>query len=595
MTGSTSSEGRSTRADELFAIAVEGMRTPFPISAGFALMCAICTTLLGHPVLAFGAFGVTLFLNQLFQNQLKAWLSRPPSSGVIGLAAVCFARNLWLLAPAMVMACSGGMAEFGYLALVACSVIVLSNSHGALTRPLFWAFAAPPMLAMVLILGVKVPASPALGGLALTLAMLCALLVLVSEGTLKAIGAWYGAHIETVALNVELDQARHAALQASEAKSAFLATMSHEIRTPLNGILGMAQVMAVGDVTPTQAEQLRVIHDSGQALLTILNDVLDLSKIEAGKLDLEGVDFDLGEFARGCHSAFATLTEEKGLAFDFDMANADGIYRGDPTRLRQVVYNLISNAVKFTESGSVRVRISGDMDVVRIDVADTGIGMTEQQITLLFEKFSQADSSTTRRFGGTGLGLAICRELVELMGGSITVSSEAGHGSTFTVIAPLPRVASAPSPAILAASSAVKTDDVDPTELRVLAAEDNAVNQMVLKALLQEIGVTPVIVGDGRTAVETFANGGFDLILMDIQMPVMDGVAATRAIRAEEARRGLHRTPIIALTANAMHHQVEAYMAAGMDDLVRKPIEIQTLFDAMRRAVDRPNDQAAVA
>ena len=228
---------------------------------------------------------------------------------------------------------------------------------------------------------------------------------------------------------------------ANRAKSVFLATMSHEIRTPLNGVLGMAQAMAAGALEPVQRERLDIIRQSGEALLAILNDGLDLSKIEAGKLELEEIDFDLGAVARGAHAAFTALANKKGLSFALDIDAAQGVYRGDPTRLRQILYNLISNALKFTEQGEIRVTASCDGASLQLRVCDTGIGMGPEVVDALFEKFSQADASTTRRFGGTGLGLSICRELAELMGGSIEVESAIGRGATFSVTLPLPKVA----------------------------------------------------------------------------------------------------------------------------------------------------------
>jgi len=386
-----------------------------------------------------------------------------------------------------------------------------------------------------------------------------------------------------------------AAEGANEAKSAFLATMSHEIRTPLNGVLGMAQAMAAETLSPVQRERLDIIDQSGKALLAILNDILDLSKIEAGKLELEEIEFDLGDVARGAHSAFTALANKKGLSFALDIDQARGVYRGDPTRLRQILYNLISNALKFTEHGEIRVIAVRIDDSLRFTVADTGMGIPPEALAKLFGKFAQVDASTTRRFGGTGLGLAICQQLSRLMGGVIEVDSELGRGSTFTVILPMPRVGEE-KPATPLPSPDVQPSDSSPG-LRVLAAEDNTVNQLVLKTLLHQIGVEPVVVGDGAEALEAWEAGHWDAILMDVQMPVMDGPTATRRIREREQQTGRRRTPIIALTANAMSHHVAEYLAAGMDDHVAKPIEAGRLFQALQAAIDAPDaehDEAAV-
>jgi len=400
------------------------------------------------------------------------------------------------------------------------------------------------------------------------------------------------------ALRAARHQAREgelAAEAANAAKSAFLATMSHEIRTPLNGVLGMAQAMAADELSDVQRERLVVIHRSGEALLAILNDVLDLSKIEAGKLELEAIEFDLADLAQGAYSAFTALANKKGLSFALDIAKARGRYLGDPTRVRQILYNLISNALKFTDHGEIRVTAARREAMLEIAVADTGVGISPENLVRLFQKFDQLDSSTTRRFGGTGLGLAICHDLAQLMGGDIAVESKVGKGSRFLVRLPLPWVGEEKGPPELAPAP---PPELQPMRLRVLAAEDNQVNQLVLKTMLHQLGVEPTVVENGEAAVEAWASSEWDIILMDVQMPVMDGLAATAQIRELEAEKGRKRTPIIALTANAMSHQVEQYLAAGMDGHVAKPIAaadlFQTLCDVMQQDGAQDGDEAAV-
>jgi signal transduction histidine kinase/ActR/RegA family two-component response regulator len=375
-----------------------------------------------------------------------------------------------------------------------------------------------------------------------------------------------------------------AAESANAAKSTFLATMSHEIRTPLNGVLGMAQAMAGDELSDRQRDRLSVVHRSGEALLAILNDVLDLSKIEAGKLELEQMEFELAEVARGAYSAFTALANKKGLSFALDIENARGRYLGDPTRLRQILYNLISNALKFTEQGEIRVIAARKGDILEISVKDTGMGIPAESLSKLFLKFDQLDSSTTRRFGGTGLGLAICRELAQLMVGEISVTSELGLGSTFTLRVPLRYLGEEKAVATVAET----VSERPAIALRVLAAEDNAINQLVLKTLLHQMGVDPTVVENGQLAVAAWETGDWDVILMDIQMPVMDGLTATAQIRAKELAEGRPRTPIVALTANAMSHQVEQYITAGMDGHVAKPIQVAELFAALTRAAVPP-------
>ena len=387
---------------------------------------------------------------------------------------------------------------------------------------------------------------------------------------------------------------------ASRAKSAFLATMSHEIRTPLNGMLGMTQALAAdSSLSQVQRKRLSIIEESGKSLLAILNDILDLSKIEAGKLDLEVIEFDVGEVARGAYVAFTALAKDKRLALKLAVdPKAAGVYWGDPTRVRQILYNLLSNALKFTVEGSIEILVERPQEALLLSVVDTGVGIETGQLERLFEKFEQADLSSTRHYGGTGLGLAICRELAQLMGGSVECASTPGKGSHFTVSLPLERVSDLVPVAPPELSPAeVPSSPVD--EIRILAAEDNPTNQAVLKALLETVGLEPTIVENGALAVEAWERGNFDLILMDVQMPKMDGLDATRAIRAAEALNGRPRTPIVALTANAMSHQVDEYFEAGVDAYVPKPIDTRTLFKtilAMQETVsgqdgsaDRPN------
>ncbi len=382
------------------------------------------------------------------------------------------------------------------------------------------------------------------------------------------------------ALDAAVEKEQEAAV-ANAAKSTFLATISHEIRTPLNGVLGMAQAMAAEELANPQRERLEVIRRSGEALTEILNDVLDLSKIEAGRLTLETVAFDLDAVLADAVEPFRARALEKGLGLVLSLSpEASGHYHGDPTRIRQVISNLVSNAVKFTAKGHVAVEVERSEREVRFSVRDTGPGISAADQARLFRKFEQLDDSTTRRHGGTGLGLAICRELCELMGGGITVDSAEGAGAVFTVRLPLRRVA---RPPVANPLTAAAEPSAPPTErqLRVLAAEDNEVNRLVLVALLAQVGVTPTVVTDGAQAVEAWAADEWDLILMDVHMPVMDGIAAVREIRAQEAARGLARTPVIALTANAMVHQMAELTEAGMDAHVAKPIEVARLFEAI--------------
>lgn len=388
-----------------------------------------------------------------------------------------------------------------------------------------------------------------------------------------------------------LETAQAQAEDANRAKSEFLATMSHEIRTPLNGVLGMAQAMAADDLSGRQRERLEVVTQSGQTLLTILSDLLDLAKIEARKLDLEITDFDLETLVDRSTDAFEAIAQSKGLAFEVRVDEAaGGIWKGDVTRLRQILSNLTSNAVKFTEAGAVRIFVGCEPRGLKFVVEDTGPGVTAQQLPTLFKKFVQADASTTRRYGGTGLGLSICGELAALMGGTIQAELIEPHGLRFTFTLPAERGAPA-SPAAAEACDPPPPGPPPPAErdLRILAAEDHPVNRQVLTLLLGQVGITPYIVENGAEAVEAWRRGApggpWDLILMDVQMPVMDGPTATRQIRSEERAQGQAPIPIIALTANVMTHQIEDYRAAGMTSFVAKPIRVEALIEALEAAL----------
>ena len=389
------------------------------------------------------------------------------------------------------------------------------------------------------------------------------------------------------AMMSELQDARDRADDANLMKSQFLANMSHEIRTPLNGVLTMAEIMAMGDLPPEQRKRLDVVRNSGGLLLSSLNDVLDLSKIEAGRMTLVDEDFDLEAALSPVHDLFAPTARSKGLDFELRITpSATGSWRGDPGRLRQILSNLVSNAVKFTHDGGISILLDQVADQLVMTVRDTGVGIPAEKHAVLFEKFVQVDNSATRRFGGTGLGLAISAELAHMMGGRISFDSTEGLGSTFRFTAPLARAELAAAPVH---ADGLFADEDEWPPLRVLAAEDNPTNQQVLTAVMASVGCALEVVADGAAAVAAWKTGRFDLILMDIHMPVMGGVEAARAIRALERNRGLPRTPIIALTADAMTHQVAEYLAAGMDEHLAKPIEIKRLVETIGRVTTDPD------
>jgi signal transduction histidine kinase/ActR/RegA family two-component response regulator len=384
-------------------------------------------------------------------------------------------------------------------------------------------------------------------------------------------------------------QAYLEARRASEAKGQFLATMSHEIRTPLNGVLGMAQVLRTEPLSESQRERVEIIQRSGQALLSLLNDVLDQSKIAAGKLELSPAPFDLERLLHDLQEVFGALCANKDVVLEVSAApGLQGAWMGDALRIRQVVSNLLSNAVKFTDHGTVRLEARLEDTEVVLAVSDTGPGIPADQLERIFESFVQADAAVAGVYGGTGLGLSICRDLAALMGGAVAVSSVPGEGSTFTVRLPLAR-----SEASLPPESPARALPAARPGLRVLAAEDHPVNRMVLQLLLGQLGLHTTVVEDGAKALEAWRAEPWDLLILDVQMPVLDGVTAARRIREAEALEGRPRTPIIALTGATLEHQVAVY-TEWMDAVVAKPVELAQLAAAVS-ALAPPAEAARAA
>jgi len=390
---------------------------------------------------------------------------------------------------------------------------------------------------------------------------------------------------ELVRLNEELRRAKDAAEEASRLKSQFLANISHDLRTPMNGVIGMTALALKTELSEEQRDYLTTVLTSAESLLCLLNDILDFSKIEAGKLTLEAIPFDLREVVEQTIKSLKVFADQKGLAVRWrvDPAIPERLV-GDPVRFRQILTNLVSNAIKFTDCGGVDVEVelesaANEEAVLRVAVRDTGIGIPPEKIKAIFEPFTQADGSTTRRFGGTGLGLSISSRLAELMGGRIWVESEVGKGSVFFVTL---RLAVAPAEVAKPSTAPARDGPCAAARLRILVAEDNPINQRVAARILELDGHQVTLAGDGRQAWELASSRPFDLILMDVQMPVMSGLEAARLIRERERSRGGH-IPIIALTASAMKGDRERCLEAGMDDYLSKPLRPSALREMIAR------------
>jgi signal transduction histidine kinase/ActR/RegA family two-component response regulator len=596
----------------LYHLTLHGMVHPMSFFAFFNAAAGVGLALLGHPLMGASAFVGYCAIDVVNQHFIRRWLKDAAQAdgnkGFQSLAILSALRVAGYLVPTTITALSGRSGDILFFALQACTLLAVAISTGSLARRVFWGFASPVIAAIAIVAALALGPIEA-AAIVINLALLIVLVALMVESTYRTIGVLHDAFNDNVAIMGDLkaardqavaeradaDAAREEARQAGRAKANFLATMSHEIRTPMNGVMGMAQLLQRDETDAAQKERLAVLIDSGEYLLSILNDILDVSKIDAGRLDILPAPEDLPQFLERLVGFWGPRADEKGVALVLEVApGAPAFALFDALRLRQVLFNLVGNALKFTDQGAVTVTANASPNgegavLLHLAVRDTGIGIAADSLPQLFTRFTQADESEMRQFGGTGLGLAIAKQLVELMGGKIWAESTLGKGSTFHIKLPL---ALADGPALPKAQN--NADPAQPlAALQVLAVDDNAVNLLVLDQLLSSFGHEVAKVSSGADALAVLAERPFDLILLDIQMPGMTGVEVLQRLHAAE---GPNRdAPVVALTADVTSGGRQRYLDLGFTEHCPKPIQIQDLVDAITRAMSATPARRAAA
>ncbi|WP_374468616.1 ATP-binding protein [Phenylobacterium sp.] len=595
-----------------YHLTLAGMTYPAWRLGALAAVRAGCLALLGHPLLALawmlaswaGDVAVQAIITHWARDALKTGASRVPW-GMVLLAA--FRSSLYISAPLVAAVNTDGVAEILFLgAMGGYSLLPVALSYGAFSPKVFWGFAIPPLAAFALAVFDLLDPTRALA-LLLALGATVWVLAMVSLTWRQSLDVWRRTHDASVELIQDLELARDRALaeriaadaareearRAGQAKANFLATMSHEIRTPMNGVLGMAEVLRRAETDPERLSRLQTLTDSGEYLLSILNDILDMSKIEAGRLELIFEPADLPGLLRQVADFWRPQAESKGLALRLELDDSlPAFAQLDAVRLRQVLFNLLGNALKFTEQGSVTLSaragaVRAGRCRVSIAVADTGPGIPEAVLPTIFERYAQAGREAARR-DSSGLGLAVCHQLAELMGGRIRAESPPGQGATFHLDLVL-EVAAAGRP-----TSEARGEGEGIRPLRILAVDDHTVNLTVLEQLLTPEGHEVVKAGTAAEGLKLAEAEAFDVILMDIHLPRTSGMQALKALRA--GKGASRRTPVIALTADVVSRGEADYRALGFAGLVAKPLEAPVLFAALARAAAaRPRRRAPAA
>jgi len=587
------------------SIMLSVMIAPVPLLWILTLPFGFVFWLLGHPLVGVASTLASMAADWLVQRYYRRLRLLPDAEGDSSLNRIAVAliarAGVAMVAPVFIVIQRPGAAELAFLGVVGCLLLCVATAQGHLSRRLFWASGAPVLIGIAIAIVAALPPREA-AALLLATGMLTCMLGVVGGGAARVLGDWTAMRARNNELidrlraeREEAEKAREEARLAGQSKANFLATMSHEIRTPMNGVLGMAQLLKRTARGGEQHAQIDTLIQSGEFLMSILNDILDISKIDAGALDIAAEPEDLRLVLDDLARFWRPTAEAKGLALEMRVADDVPAYVSmDARRVRQILFNLIGNALKFTGEGGVVVSVEArpiDNATVELHIAvsDTGIGIDADILPALFERFSQADQSSSRQFGGAGLGLAISRQLGDLMGGRLWAESEPGQGACFHLTLPL-AVTAAP---LADAGDGTCEDADDARRLSILIVDDNPVNLTVLNQILCALGHEVVQAGDGPTALALAGARPFDLILLDIQMPGMNGMEVLEALRAEPGPNGDSR--VVAVTADVLSRDRQAYLSLGFCGHVSKPIQVRGLADEITGVMSGPGPVRAAA